>query len=283
MTREEINVKTWKFVHWLSFRRKTQFWTHIVKMWNSCPLAWRQKSPLGPKIGGKVQRLITRQDIKVETWKFVHWLSFRLSGLIYENEIHVPLHDVINLPWDQNRGKYSNTMTREEINVETWNRHWLSFRRRTQFWTMLWKCEIHVPLHDVINLTLGPKIGVQRLLTRQEINVETWKFVHWLSYRRRTQFSTHMVKMWNSCPLAWRHKSPLGPKIGEKVQRLLKRQEINVETWKFVHWLSFRRKTQFWTHMGKMWNSCPLAWRHKSPLGPKIGANRCKDLLHAKI
>ena len=154
--RQEINVETW--VHWL-----IQFWTHIVKMWNSCPLAWRHKSPLGPKIGEKVQRLITRQEIKVETWKFVHWLSFR---------------------------------------------------RRTQFWT-------------------------------------------------------HIVKMWNSCPLAWRHKSPLGPKIGEKVQRLITRQEIKVETWKFVHWLSFRRRTQFWTHIVKMWNSCPLAWRHKSPLGPK--------------
>ena len=110
-------------------------------------------------------------------------------------------------------------------------------------------------------------------MTHEEINVETWKFVHWLSFRRRTQFWTHIVKMWNSCPLAWRHKSPLGPKIGANIQTLMTREEINVETWKFVHWLSFRRRTQFWTHIVKMWNSCPLAWRHKSPLGPKIGAN----------
>ena len=152
MTREDINVEPWKFVRWLSISWRTQFWTHIVKMWNSCHLVWRHKSRRETKIGGKVQRLITRQ----------------------------------------------------------------------------------------------------------EVNVETWKFVHWLSFRRRTQFCTHIVKMWNSCPLAWRHKSPLGPKIGEKVQRLITRQEINVETWKFVHWQSFRRRTRFWTHIVKMWNSCPL-------------------------
>ena len=220
MTREEINVETWKFVHWLSFRRRTQFLTHVVKMWNSCPLAWRHKSPLGTKIGEKVQRLITRQEINVETWKFAHWLSFR---------------------------------------------------RRTQFWTHIVKMWNSCPLAWRHKSPLGTKIGekVQRLITRQEINVETWKFVHWLSFRRRTQFWTHIVKMWNSCPLAWRHKSPLGPKIGEKVQRLITRQEINVETWKFVPWLSFRRRTQFWTHIVKMWNSCPLHDVINLPLGPK--------------
>ena len=163
MTREEINVETWKFVHWLSFRQRTKFWTHIVKMWNSCPLAWRHKSQLG-KTGANIQTLMT---------------------------------------W--------------------------------------------------------------------EINVETWKFVYWLSFRQRTQFWTHIVKMWNSCPLAWRHKSTLGSKTGANIQTLMTCEEINVETWKFVHWLSFRRRTQFWTHIVKMWNSCPLAWRHKSPLGPKQG------------
>ena len=220
MTREEINVETWKFVHWQSFRQRTQFLTYIVKMWNSCPLAWRHNSPLGPKIGEKLQRLITRQEINVETWKFVHWPSFR---------------------------------------------------RRTQFWTHIVKMWNSCPLAWRHKSRLGAKIGekVQRLITRQEVNVETWKFVHWLSFRRRTQFWTHIVKMWNSCPLAWRHKSPLGPKIGEKVQRLITRQEINVETWKFVHWQSFRRRTRFWTHIVKMWNSRPLAWRYKSPLGSK--------------
>ena len=163
MTREDINVEPWKFVRWLSISWRTQFWTHIVKMWNSCHLVWRHKSRRETKIGGKVQRLITRQ----------------------------------------------------------------------------------------------------------EVNVETWKFVHWLSFRRRTQFCTHIVKMWNSCPLAWRHKSPLGTKIGEKVQRLITRQEINVETWKFVHWQSFRRRTQFLDSYSENVKFMSLAWRHKSPLGNK--------------